>query len=78
MPVRRRDWALKLPAKPGRKTLENGEIALNVVKNGKVSNSEYEVDGISGGTITSVAVGNMLKTCLGNYKVFLTLKDTEE
>lgn len=63
---------------PGRKTLENGEIALNVVKNGKVSNSEYEVDGISGGTITSVAVGNMLKTCLGNYKVFLTLKDTEE
>ena len=63
---------------PGRKTLENGEIALNVVKNGKVSNSEYEVDGISGGTITSVAVGNMLKTCLGKYKVFLTLKDTEE
>ena len=62
----------------GRKTLEDGEIALNVVKNGKVANPGHEVDGISGGTITSVAVGNMLKECLGNYKVFLNLKDTEE
>ena len=55
-----------------KKTLENGEIALGVVKNGKVENPDYQVDGISGGTITSLAVDAMIKGCLGNYKSFLT------
>lgn len=58
----------------GKKTLENGQIALGVVKNGKVENPEYQVDGISGGTITSGGVNQMLKNCLGNYKNFLTQK----
>ena len=53
---------------PGKKTLENGEIALGVVKNGKVEKPDYQVDGISGGTITSVGVDAMLKTCLNSYK----------
>ena len=57
---------------PGRKAMKDGAVALDVVKNGKVANAEHEVDGISGGTITSVAVGSMLKTCLGNYTPFLT------
>ncbi len=57
---------------PGRKAMKDGTVALDVVKNGKVANAEHEVDGISGGTITSVAVGSMLKTCLGNYIPFLT------
>ena len=36
--------------------MEDGSIALGVVKNGKVEKPEYQVDGISGGTITSVGV----------------------
>jgi Na+-transporting NADH:ubiquinone oxidoreductase subunit NqrC len=31
-----------------------------------------EVDGISGGTITSVGVDAMLKSCLNSYLSFLT------
>lgn len=62
----------------GKKTLENGEIALGVVKNGKVEKPEYQVDGISGGTITSVGVNDMLKNCLSNYKIFLTNNKEEE
>ena len=56
----------------GKKTLENGSITLGVVKNGKVEKPEYQVDGISGGTITSVGVDTMLKACLGSYMSFLT------
>ncbi len=57
---------------PGKKTVEEGNIGLSVVKNGKVENADYEVDGISGGTITSNGVNDMLHNCLGNYKAFLT------
>ena len=56
----------------GKKTLENGAVTLGVVKNGKVEKPEYQVDGISGGTITSVGVDAMLKACLNNYISFLT------
>lgn len=56
---------------PGKKTMENGEVALSVVKNGKVEKPQYEVDGISGGTITSMGVKDMLKNCLSAYKNFL-------
>ncbi|WP_281644411.1 Na(+)-translocating NADH-quinone reductase subunit C [Bacteroides zoogleoformans] len=62
----------------GKKTLENGEIALGVVKNGKVEKAAYQVDGISGGTITSVGVNDMLKSCLSSYKIFLTNNKEEE
>ena len=56
----------------GKKTLENGEVVLGVVKNGKVEKPDYQVDGISGGTITSVGVDAMLKACLNSYISFLT------
>ena len=58
----------------GKKVLENGEIGLSVVKNGKVSKLDYEVDGISGGTITSQGVDAMIKDCLKLYNPFLTNK----
>lgn len=61
----------------GKKTIENGEVELGVVKNGKVEKADYQVDGISGGTITSVGVNDMLKNCLNNYKSFLTNKEEE-
>ena len=56
----------------GKKAMKDGEVALTVVKNGKVVDSEVEVDGISGGTITSDGVKAMLKNCLSNYTSFLT------
>ena len=56
----------------GKKTLENAAVALGVVKNGKVEKPDYQVDGISGGTITSVGVDAMLKACLNSYISFLT------
>ena len=62
----------------GKKTLENGEVALGVVQNGKVEKPDYQVDGISGGTITSVGVDAMLKACLSSYKNFLTNNNEEE
>ena len=58
----------------GKKVLENGNIALSVVKNGKVAKPDYEVDGISGGTITSNGVDAMIKDCLKLYNPFLSNK----
>ena len=58
----------------GKKVLENGEVSLSVVKAGKVAKPDYEVDGISGGTITSQGVDAMLKDCLKLYKPFLSNK----
>ena len=40
--------------------MENGAVALGVVKNGKVEKADYQVDGISGGTITSVGCDRTL------------------
>lgn len=43
---------------PGKKVFdEAGNVILNVTKFGQVKDSSYQVDGISGATITSVAVG---------------------
>ena len=51
---------------------------MGVVKFGKIEKADYQVDGISGGTITSVAVDAMIKNCLSNYKKFLTNNEGEE
>jgi len=56
----------------GKHVLKEGAVALGVEKNGKVTEPEYQVDGISGGTITSKGVDAMLKSCLGQYNIFLT------
>ena len=50
---------------------DSTSVKISVVKNGKVEDAKYEVDGISGGTITSTGVDAMLKNCLGNYTKFL-------
>ena len=49
----------------------NNDVVISVVKAGKVQNPEFEVDGISGGTITSNGVDAMLKSSIGLYKAFL-------
>lgn len=58
----------------GKKVMKDGQIALAVEKNGKVTDPAYQVDGISGGTITSKGVDDMIKNCLGQYNKFLTNK----
>ena len=55
-----------------KKVMKDGQIALAVEKNGKVTDPAYQVDGISGGTITSKGVDDMLKACLSQYDKFLT------
>ena len=52
--------------------MKDGNVALSVAKNGKVEDPETQVDGISGGTITSKGVDAMLKDCLNLYTKFLT------
>lgn len=54
----------------GKQLQEGGEVKISVVKNGKVSNDACEVDGISGGTITSKGVDAMLHACLSKYAKF--------
>ena len=57
----------------GKKAVDaEGNVTISVVKFGKVADASCEVDGISGGTITSVGVDNMLKDCLKHYNAFLT------
>ncbi|MDA3954846.1 MAG: NADH:ubiquinone reductase (Na(+)-transporting) subunit C [Bacteroidales bacterium] len=44
-------------------------VSVSILKSGTADpNSKYEVDGISGGTITSVGVDAMLKDCLSSYE----------
>ncbi len=57
----------------GKHIMQNGQlVSIAVVKPGKSVQGQDYVDGISGGTITSVAVENMLKDCLQMYNAFLT------
>lgn len=62
----------------GKHLMKDGTVALSVAKHGKVTDPEYEVDGISGGTITSNGVDAMIKECLGLYNHFLTDKKEGE
>ena len=45
-------------------------IVLGVKKNSEIKNPEAEVDAITGATLTSNGVDEMLKECLGKYKNF--------
>lgn len=45
-----------------------GEILISVVKAGKAGSSEYNVDGITGATLTSNGVDEMVRTGLKNFK----------
>ena len=46
-------------------------IALTVVKSGSVKNEAYEVDGVTGATLTSKGVAEMVQSGLAAYKDFL-------
>jgi len=49
-------------------------VSIAVVKQGKSAHGQDYVDGISGGTITSRAVNDMLKSSIGEYEMFLKKK----
>ncbi len=46
-------------------------VSVDVVKVGQSAGNAHAVDGISGGTITSKGVSEMLKDCLSGYEKFL-------
>ena len=56
----------------GKTVMKEGQVVLAVEKYGKVTDASCQVDGISGGTITSKGVDAMIKSCLASYDKFLT------
>ena len=64
---------------PGKVVADNGEVALKVLKYGKADKSSpYEVDGVTGATITSTGVNSMINKVLSAYIPFLTKQCSEE
>jgi Na+-transporting NADH:ubiquinone oxidoreductase subunit C len=58
-----------------KKIYRNGEfVSVEVLKNGSAPINDYNVDGITGGTLTSKAVGKMIFDCLSNYKKFFDVQ----
>lgn len=55
---------------PEKKIMEDGKFVSIEVRKGDAK-GDYQVDGISGGTITSVGVDDMLKDCIQNYIPYL-------
>jgi Na+-transporting NADH:ubiquinone oxidoreductase subunit C len=59
----------------GKKIYREGKfVAVEVVKSGSAPLNDYSVDGITGGTLTSKAVGKMLFECLSNYTKFFDIQ----
>jgi len=58
---------------------ERGDfVSIQVQKGGADPNDEHAVDAISGGTITSVALEEMVENCLANYEIyFKSLNDNK-
>lgn len=57
---------------PGKIVTDNGQVALQVVKFGKADkNSPFQVDGVTGATITSTGVNAMINKVLSSYLPFL-------
>lgn len=56
----------------GKKILRDGKVvAIALQKGGAPDDDPYAVDAVSGGTLTSVGVENMLKNCLSDYDAFI-------
>lgn len=66
---------------PGKKAYdEDGSVALTIVKGKAAENSKHQIDGLSGATLTSRGVDNLIKFWLGDngYASFLNnLKNGE-
>ena len=53
---------------------DDDQVALTVVKAGAVKEADYEVDGITGATLTTNGVANMVKDGLQKYIGFINTK----
>lgn len=53
-------------------------VSVAVMKAGQISETRDQVDGISGGTITSKGVEDMLLNSIGQYESFLLINNMEE
>ena len=52
---------------PGKQIVDdNGEVALTVVKGKVIGESDYEIDGLSGATLTSKGVANLIEYWMGD------------
>jgi len=58
----------------------NDFVSIAVMKAGQVSDKQDQIDAISGGTITSKGVEQMLLNCIGQYEAYLKISNggTEE
>ncbi|MCQ2083710.1 MAG: NADH:ubiquinone reductase (Na(+)-transporting) subunit C [Bacteroidaceae bacterium] len=57
---------------PGKIVTSDGQVALQVLKFGKADKtSAYQIDGVTGATITSTGVNNMINKVLTSYLPFL-------
>ena len=64
---------------PGKQVVDGSEVALKVLKYGKADqSSQYEIDGVTGATITSTGVNAMINKVLSAYLPFLTKKESVE
>lgn len=55
---------------------ETDEVAITVVKKGSVKNDKFEIDGVTGATLTSVGVAAMVNEGLKKYDSFLKSAQT--
>ena len=53
-------------------------VSIAIMKAGQKTDLQDQVDGVSGGTITSKGVENMLLNCIGQYEKFLQNNKLEE
>ncbi|MFN4235508.1 MAG: NADH:ubiquinone reductase (Na(+)-transporting) subunit C [Bacteroidia bacterium] len=60
----------------GKKIMDNngGFVSVKIVKGGGAADNPHGFDGISGGTITSVGLSNMLENTLANYIAYFKSK----
>ena len=64
---------------PGKLVVNGEEVGLKVVKYGKADKgSQYEIDGVTGATITSTGVNTMINKVLSAYIPFLTKQCCKE
>ena len=64
---------------PGKSVVDGDEVALKVLKYGKADkSSQYEIDGVTGATITSTGVNTMINKVLTAYIPFLTKQCCKE
>ena len=64
---------------PGKLVVNGDEVGLKVVKYGKAdAGSQFEVDGVTGATITSTGVNTMINKVLSAYIPFLTKQCCKE